>query len=364
MRWLAQLLWVRLPLAIAPVRRTLTAILSDGCYLVRWPALALVGPPVAVLYGVALSQLRAPGQLTYTYSILELVPVVVIAGFSASLGLLLTLAYAICDLALFDHQSQLLTLRPAELVTYLLLAALTVVIPLSGTVIRRRSLPGPTRLGVVGRGLHGLLAAVVAGGLAFLWTESAAVLIRPIFVWTEAGTPEIDAIQPLQQLGWILAVTAAAVAAFRAGLDPPRGSEAAAEIARALRRRPARRLPAPVAAVIDGLLMTLLLGGLLDSWWEVPVALAVLVLAALVRRTVPSLVPIWPRLLSRIPLVLRLALGLLATGVVGQAVLSVQYGLTESLWPVAASVIAGMVVMTVLVPDMAVSRAQLRGRRP
>jgi hypothetical protein len=362
MRSVAWLIWVRLPLAAARVSRTLTAILSDGCYLTRWPPVAVAAPLVAVLYGVALSQTRSPEQVTYTYALLELAIVVVIAGLSAALGLWLTLGYAVCDFLLFEHPSQFVTLRPALLVTYLLLALLTVMTPLSARLVRRRTLPGPDRLGPLGRPLNVLAAAVIMGGLVFLWTESAAVLIRPIFVWTEAGAPTDDAIHPLQQFGWILALAAAATAAVRAQLEPPRGSEAAREIARTLAERPVRRLPPPVAALVDGGVLTFLLGGLLDSWLEVPFAFAALVGISMLRRVVPGLVPLWPRLLSRVPMVIRLVLGLVATGFVGRAIIESQFGLTQSLWPVAASAVAGMLVMTALVPDMGLVRAQLRGR--
>jgi hypothetical protein len=287
----------------------------------------------------------------------------VIAGFSAALGLYLVLGYAFCDFFLFEHSSQLATLRPALVVSYLLLAVLTVLTPLSARLVRRRTLPDPDRLGAVGRPLHILVAAIVMGGLVFLWTESSAVLIRPIFVWTEAGAPTDDAIHPLQQFGWILALVAAAVAALRAELEPRRGSEAAREIARALAKRPVRRLPPLVSAVIDGALLTFLLGGLLDSWLEVPVVLAALVGISVLRRVVAPMFPLWPRLLSRVPMVLRLALGIVATAFVGRTIITAQFGFTQSLWPVAAAAIAGILVMTALVPDMSLGRSQPRSGR-
>jgi hypothetical protein len=362
--WLARALWVRLPLAVAPISRTLVAFLSDGCYLTRWPPVAAIAPLVAVLYGVALSQTRQPDQVTYTYSLIGMVPVVAIAAFSAALGLYLTLAYAVCDLLLFEHVSQSATLRPAQLVSYLLLALLTVVTPLAARVIRRRTLPDPARLGPAGGTLDTLLAAVIVGGLVFLWTESSAVLIRPIFVWTEAGTPTDQAIHPLQQLGWALALVAAGAAAARAELEPRQGSEAAIEIARALRRQPLRQLPPLVAAVIDGAVLTLLLGGLLDSWLEVPFVFAILSAASAARRLGPAVLPAWPGLLSRVPMIFRVALGIVVAGFVGQAIISTQFALTSSLWPVAAAAVAGMLVMTALVPDLSVGRARLRGGRP
>jgi hypothetical protein len=362
-RSIARALWVRLPVAVSSVSRTLAAILADGAYLTRWPAVAVAGPPVALLYGVALSQTRLDSQVTFTYSLLGLVVVVVIAGLSAALGLSLLLGYAVCDFFLFVHVSQDATLRPALLVSYLLLAVLTVLTPLSARLVRRRSLPDPRRLGPAGRPLDALLAAVIAGGLVFMWAEASAVLIRPVFVWTEAGSPTDEAIHPLQQFGWVLAVVAAVVAALRAELEAGAGTEAAAEIARGLRRRATRRLPPLVSAAIDGAFLTFLVGGLLDSWVEVPLVLAALFGISFLRRVGPSRLPVWPRLLSRIPMVIRLAVGVVATVFIGQAVISSQFALTQSLWPVAASVVAGTLVVTALVPDIGMGRAQPgRGR--
>jgi hypothetical protein len=363
MNALARALWIRLPVAAGTVSRTLTVVLSDGCYLVRWPAVALLGPPIAVLYGVALSQTRSPEQLTYTYSLLALVPVVVLASLGAALGLLATLGYAVCDFLLFDHPSQLATLRPALLVSYLLLAVLTVLTPLAAGLVRRRTLPHPERLGVPGHLLDVALAALILGGLVFLWTESSAVLIRPIFVWTEAGTPTDDAIHPLQQFGVVLALVAAGAGALRVELETRAGPEAAVAVGQGLRQLPARRLPAPVSAAIDGLLLTFLVGGLLDSWLEVPLVLAAMVGISLVRRVGPGVVPLWPRVLSPIPMVLRVLAGVVATAFLGQAIISTQFLATQSLWPVAAAAVVGMVVMTALVPDIGMSRDQLRGAR-
>jgi hypothetical protein len=357
----ARAVWVRLPIAAGSISRTLAVVLSDGAYLTRWPLAALLGPPIAVLYGIALSQTRSPDQLTYTYAFLPFFVVVVIAGFSAALGLYLTIAYALCDFFLFDHTSQLVTLRPALLVSYLLLALLAVLTPLSARLVRRRSLPDPARLGALGRPLDLLLAAVTFGGLVFLWTESSAVLIRPVFVWTELGSPTDQAIHPLQQFGWILALVAAAVGAARAELETRAGPAVAVEIGRGLRARPSWRPPALVSAGVDGLVLTFLLGGLLDSWLEVPLVFGAVAAISFARRVGPAAVPAWPRLLSPIPMILRLALGIVLTALAGQAIVTSQFDTTSSLWPVAAATVVGVLVMAALLPDLAAAaRSQRR----
>src|SRR5262249_17528123 len=123
------------------------------------------------------------------------------------------------------------------------------------------------------------------------------------------------------------------------------------------------RLPPVVAAVVEGAFLTFLIGGLLDSWAEVPLVLAALVGIALLRRVVAPRLLVWPRLLSRVPMVLRLALGVAATAFVGQAIIAAQVDLTQSLWPVAAAAVVGMLVMALLLPDAGIAPARLRGGR-
>jgi hypothetical protein len=361
MTWLAWTVWVRLPIAAGSISRSLAAILADGCYLTRWPATAVAAPFVAVAAGAVISLARPLGEVTYTYEFPGLVVFAAIAGLSAALGLYVALAYAVCDFFLYVHISSLVGMRPALLSSYLLLAVLTVLTPLSARLIRRRTLPDPRRLGAAGTVLDGLLAAVVLGGLVFLWTQSAAALIRPIFVWTELGIPADSAIHPLQQFGWVLGLVAGVAAAVRTGLERGAGPEAPIAIVGGLRQRAVRRLPAPVAAVIEGAVLTFLLGGLLDSWPETAGVLAALVAISLVRRLLPAVVPLWPRLLSRIPMLLRVALGIVAAALAGRAIISSDVFIsTTSLWPVAASAVVGMLVMAILLPDMVASTARPR----
>jgi hypothetical protein len=360
---LASLWWVRLPVAVATVSRTLAAILADGGYLARWPAVAALAPPLAALWGVLLSQTRTASQETYTYSVLGLTVAVAIAGFGAGLGAYLVVAYAVCDFFVFQHQLSQTTLRLAQLLSYLVLALVMVLAPVSARIIRRRTLANPSRLKQAGPAVDGVLAAMISGGLVFLWTEAAAVLIRPVFVWTEAGVPTDEAIHPLQQLGWILALAAAGVAAVRVRLEAE-GSSMSAAVVEALRRPGSGgRLPPPIASLLEGALLTLLMAGFFDSWLQVPAAFAALTAVALARRLGSNWLPIWPRLLARIPMLIRLVASIAAAIFVGQSIVATQFSQTTSLWPVALAALSAIAIMTILVPDIGTPRTQPGGTR-
>jgi hypothetical protein len=350
MRAIARVLWLRIPAALSRGSTTLAVIVSDGSYMVRWPLLALLSPLVAVAYGVALSQTRLPNQLTYTYSVLGLVPMVVIGGFSAALGLEAVLGYAVFDFFLFPQHPLSVTLRLALLVSYVVLAVLSVLTPLSARLIRDRTRMDLSGFRLTNATVDAALAGAIAGLLTYLWTEASAVLIRPVFVWTAGGVPTDEAIHPLQQFGWILAVVAAGVGVARSELE--RTFSVDPGLAASLRRSLTRSGRPVVAAVSEGAFLTLLLGGLIDSWLQLPLVLLSLLCLAYFRRTAPARLPLWPRLLGRIPLLVRLLVGIVAAALIGRAIVTSQFRATQSLWPVTASAVAGMVVIAALLPDL------------
>ena len=74
-------------------------------------------------------------------------------------------------------------------------------------------LPGQLGLGVVGVAYCATMA-----GLAFIWSQAAAVLVRPAYTWFNAS-PDVDAVEPVQTAGAVLALVALVVAAARFALD-------------------------------------------------------------------------------------------------------------------------------------------------
>jgi hypothetical protein len=229
-----------------------------------------------------------------------------VAGLGAALGCWLGLGYALGDLLL--HKADLLHGFSAALgsaVSYLVLLGLVALNPLLASGVRHQL---QRRLGT-SRGRR--IAAFVIGGLlqgalAFLWAQSAAFLVRP--VWSFSGnTPDTASIQPLQSGTLALVIATLVGVAARAWLTVTASDRRVPADEHVVRFAAPRTLPWPVMAALQALFFTILLSGLMGSVIEAALIWPVLVGIAVLRiRVVPSLTP-YVRVIGRIPLLLRLA---------------------------------------------------------
>lgn len=165
------------------------------------------------------------------------------------------------------------------------------------------------------------MAAVFSWVLVYLWTDTASVLLRPIFTWQGATIPP-EAILGLQEHSILLATLAAVASAGRIGLQAltayypaySRHLDSAQEqLASASPVIPlADRAPLPLRVTAKAAGITLILAGLYSFWLE-GVALGVLILSVIAARQGLIAVPLcrWPDLIERVPRLLRLGVGLL-----------------------------------------------------
>jgi hypothetical protein len=345
--------WRRLPEAAARLSGTLRAVLRDGDYLLSWPLAAACVPPLALAAGVLLGAVH-PGPV-FSSSLAVVLAFAAIAGLGAAPGCLALVGYAVGDLALHEHPAAgvvdaLLRTDAAALDTYLILAGLVVAAPLVSTAVRQRGQrlvrPGPPRLAI-----GFALAAVVQAALAYLWGHGAAALIRPVWsFWNTAPQPE-----PVAVLrdggGWIVLVTVLAVAG-RGTLTllaqrrpvPPAGAPR-------VRFRLPRPWPWPVPVVLQAVVFTLLLSGLVSTALGAAAVLALLlVLGALRYRVVPALAS-YVRLVDRVPLVLRVLACCLVGYLLALAVVrpAAQRGST-SLVPMVVAVLPALLLAAFLFP--------------
>jgi hypothetical protein len=324
---LVTLLWVRLPAAARRVSFTLALLLADGAYLRAWPPLG-AGVPVAgaglgVLVALALRVFDV-GPL-YTYSFLGVALLLLVGGLGAGAGVWTWLGFTLTDLVIGDRAA-LPGFRPYYgggpeyvltrgwvplLVAYLLLFGLVAFVPLVSHAFALRSEVA------VGRAQADL--APLAGGLTYVvvlaaftygWAQAVPFLVRP--VWSFAGlVPDIAAVQPIQShtvgLGAVAGLTGAARAVLTVMARPRlrRLPVAPALVA------PGRGVPSTgrrlAGAAAQAAVLTLLLSGLLANVAVALVFLA-LIFGTLVLRTVvvPAL-PVWPDLVRRVPVLLRVA---------------------------------------------------------
>lgn len=303
--------WIRLPKSALALTGLGGAALADGSYLRAWPPVAALAPPGAMLLGLVLGILH-PGEL-YTYSLVVMGILGIISALGAGLGCWALVGFAFGDLLLsrrdefsrlapsFDEQG--LRAVAALALSYVLLAGLLVLAPILASAVRLAVTDylhdGGHAIPVAG---VALMATHVA--LAFLWTQSTPFLIRPVWSYF-GGSPEVPAIEPLQQRGWILAVLVAAGVAIRLYLE----------------RLAARRLdplgmpglvgglpaPAPWWLAVAGrtLFVTFLLSGLLTSLLAMAATAVALAGIFFVHIRVLPAMPGYIRTVGRVPLILR-----------------------------------------------------------
>jgi len=357
-RRVAGLLWVRLPRTVLRFSRLGGVALADGGYLRAWPPAAAGAPIAAALLGLALG-MGHPGEL-YSYSLVVVGALGVVAALGASLGCWSLLGFVVGDLLLSrrDEFSRLalsfsldgLRAIAALLLSYVLLAGLLVLAPVVASVVRI-----VVRDWLEGRGLGvsavGAIPVLTQMTLAFLWTQSTPFLIRP--VWSYFGSsPEVPAIEPLQQRGWIVALVVGVGVGVRLVLEAraavhldPFGASALAGGFPA-----ARRWWMTVAG--RTLFVTFMLSGFMSAWWVAAATAAALAgIFVLQIRVLPSASE-YVRVVTGIPLIVRVAA--VAVAAYGTGTFIVQRAVDEGSqsfgWLIIAT-LAALTVVAFLLPE-------------
>jgi hypothetical protein len=368
----ADVIWDSLPRRV-PARLVLIRLaLTDGGYLRSWPVAAISTAGAALVIGVMLGW--QPGNPSdygppklYTYSLLGMLAMMVISFTGAGNGLRCLIGYALADLLLRNHlratsSSDAIAIVVSYgplLIAYVLLGVLTVLNPLVSALAGRRAVL-KIRYGFVrrnGRVASAAVAGLTAGLLTWSWTHTTPTLIRPVYTWP-GGNPPTDAIEPLQHFGWLLVLMAAAAAAARAVIE---------DAARRTGYRPpqpaapdsATRWPLPLAVALRALVTTFVMSGLFTQVWQA-VVFAVIFAAALVARAALGTRLRWVRLVTRIPVLLRLALVAVIAYGVGTVTLNAMWPSTESFAPLVISITIALALWAVLIPTASTRRVPTR----
>lgn len=350
---LVRLVWNDLPAFVGRVSRTLGIALMDGQYLTAWPGAALAAPVVALLAGGAIAAVQQ--EVTFTYSLVGLTIFTLLAGAGAGLGWYALVGYAVVDLASgnalgpYFQPDALTVLRSlgAALISYLLLAALLVLIPLTVLGLREEV----TRLlRVDSTPVRYIVHTLLGGLLVWSWAHATAFLIRPEWSFHNRS-PDVDAISTLQQDTWVLVV---------AGLLAFAGRSVAEEYS--ITRLPSwievppvdpsrRGLTPPVwvSVPLRAALLVALMAGLLASILQA-VLLFLVLLIPLTVQAMSGRVAAVEWVTSRIPVVLRVAVVALAAYLIATVVVEPQVRATSSFFPMLLSVTLSLVVAAVLLP--------------
>jgi hypothetical protein len=263
-------------------RRIVAAAAGDALAINRHlPAAARLAVPLLVLtVAVVWTALHATGAFAYSLNNIEwlrlrvdhafsepsllVILACVIGALSPAAGVLLVLAYGILDLGVsttvYGELSPMPMALAGRLVALWTLWLLVVEIPIAGRMmaVSIRRLAGS-------RVVVAVIAALATGGLTWVWTQAAPVLLRPLYNWASLGTPGLSAIQALQTAGLVFACAAAAAAGVRAfGAAPDELIDVRAILA--LPPRPVHRRGVVIAQRLGGAaFLTVALGGLISG---------------------------------------------------------------------------------------------------
>lgn len=361
---LLDIFWIRSPLFARRFSKTLPALLADGIYLTSWPKVGAIAPPTAFLFGVLNGWFHPFSGPTFTYSIAVMAVMVLVAGAGAGLGAWMLAGYSIADFLFATYSSYysfpeaLIYVRAPLLISYLLLGMLLVIIPWASSLLRRRTVPRMHTGRPVRMIADSLVQGAVAAGLTFVWVESAPTLIRPVFTW-QGSSPPIEAIRPLQQDGAYLIVVAALVnmariaVEYRVSQDRRTLKRLAGLNIRLARVQPAipLKLPPMASTVFKCVTITFLLSGILTDWLDA-ILFAIASVAILIARPLvlkPS--SVLARRVTRVPVLLRIIAGVVASYLIANLVMQAMWNSTSTFRPVTISIVASMLVFAFLLPQ-------------
>lgn len=369
MRQFGDFLWEGLPAAVGRLSPALRAVLTDGRELRAIPVLGEVAPLIALAIGGVLSASRPPGDMlvheTYASSLLLLITFVAISTLGGALGAWAWLGYVIGDLFILEKfwfatelTRHLLLERLPQAITFLLLFGMMALIPPAVAVIRGQVVSATARSGV-GRWLTaGVLHALVSAAFVGSWAIAIPALIPPYWMWI-GRLPSIPAIATPNDFAWLLALVAMLAAAARiavVALAERRGAPSGPELAMA----PVTGARRVISLVARTTLLSLALAGLARTVTEAAVLVGGMLLATLLRSELLPRFAGYVGLVSRIPLLARVAISAAAGALIGWGLFSADpiqrsSGLltTDSYFVLVVSIVLSAMVAALLMPSEA-----------
>jgi hypothetical protein len=374
--------WVRIPVGVGRLSTNAAFALIDGLYVTAWPWVAVLASPAAIVLGVTLGQERWGYVNVFTESLPLMSLAAVLGTLGGHYGFLFLSGFVVGDFFLgrtlwdcsimgsscpeFGLFRHLVIVRVPLLISYGLLAWLVFKIPIA-TKILLAQLALPDRISRHNRFLVAIVGhAVVTGVLVYFWVNAVPVLVRPVYTWWNVMIPP-GAIIPLQTQGMVLVWVAVGtsflrmvlqgLAAFRPELESRVDVHRRTLASYSEHRSVGRVLPPWIRAVCAAAWTTLLLAGMLQSWLEAAALGGLItVLVAAHRRLIPVPLGPWPRIIERVPLLFRLAVGILIAHYGGQSVIAAQMHATDSFRPIVLITGLGLLIFFLLNPGLSKDR--------
>jgi hypothetical protein len=358
----SRFIWLRVPVTVRRSSSGISGVLADGGYLVAWPWVAVLAPPLSFVAGLMLGW-QHPGEI-FTNSILMVSGMFLVANFSSALGLWMWAGFLLGD---FFHPHfivrgdsflpHLLYFWMPLVLANLLLGSLLVFVSLTARALRLQT---STDLRL--KPLHSwqkdaVLHAFIQMALVWVWTQSVPPLVRPVWTWQQLIIP-VDHIRPLQHYGWILALAAGFAAVARILLEHRATSQASvlAQL-RELQTSSAHvetqgifHIPVPVSFALKAGFTTFMFSGLITRWWEALELMLLFLVFFCLRAVLATHLAVWRRATSRVSLLVRLAGASAMGALLGWPVLARLWGQGESFQSIIVLVGFSLLMVTVMAP--------------
>jgi hypothetical protein len=328
---------------------------ADGIYLTAWPRVSSTLPFLLLLTGFVEGAAHW-GLLTIgdgavsahipAVTFAQMLPLIFIASvagsFSANLGLMLVLGYALGDFLVAGPQfpwaggavAGFFHLRVPQLVSYALFAMLAVQPILVSQALTRSLRWLLRRRDAVSRLATLIIAATLQGVLVYGWTLAAPMVIRILWSWARATPPITFTYFSEETSTWV--PVAAAVAALAREILALRAAsrdnvlsniEALARACHEADEHPAftRRIPAPARAMLAAVFLTLLISGFIATLVLGVVIWALVSGALIARAVVLARSPAWNQwagLAQNIPLLFRWSVAMAASYLLARGILA------------------------------------------
>jgi hypothetical protein len=364
---LAHLWWVDIPRLLTRVPGVPSHVLQDGSYTRAWPGLAAWLPTGAFFFGLVSGAWHFDPGPTYTFSLILMALMVVIASSGAMVGAWLCTGYAVGDFFLYGHfnlQSDvnyLIVTAFSLLLVYILLALLLVRAVFFANAVARRALAKIKLTALSFVPLQAVLQGVIQGALVWVWVHSVPSLIRPVFTWN-GGYPPTDAMRPLQENGTVLVALGAIGGVGRVIAEHFARRKTPPLVSPVAPIRPTRRLTLPPMAkfIFQSCFATFMLSGLLTTWLDAFILAAALFLIRYGSYLLAGRLGPVDKVLARLPLVIRLLAGLTASYFVANWIVTAMWMQTDTFRPVLVSVVVSLLLIVLLMPETRKKQALAR----
>lgn len=366
--------WVQLPFRASRFSKKLPYSLLDGLYLAAWPAVAAWAPLLAVVTGLMIGWWHPGFESVFSESLVVLMIAAIVGMSSANLGLLFIVGFIFGDFFL-QHTSwtqvgwrrdegfleHVIKVRIPLLIEYGLLYILMVKIPMITKALTAQ-LRVPFLTLKASFGFAAALYVMLTGVLVYFWTQTVPVLIRPVFTWV-SSRPPAEATVPLQQYEWVIIFVAIVIAAIRMLLQGMTAFRSEVGMPLDQLERELRELP-PVKSLGDrlnpwflaaaaALWSVLMISGVYKSWIDpVLIGALIFVLLAIRQQLIPVPLGVWPKLMDKIPLLIRLVFGFILIKIISSAILENAMHSTDTFRPLLLMTALSMLIIFLLTPQL------------